>query len=167
MLLMARTLLLSILLLYSVFTSAQGHHNHENHMHDDAHKYHIGVGVATAHFKGEPGLSPAAHLHFIRQVGHSNHWGLGLGYEAIFDQHLHSGLNLLVNYHPLNRLSINAGPGIVFSEHKEHHEVNPSFHTEAVYEFNLNKIHIGPMAGFGFDKEDTHFSLGVHLGFGI
>lgn len=164
---MTRSLLFSLLLFYSVSALAQNPHNHGDHMHGDAHKYHIGVGAATAYIKGEAGLLPAVHFHFIRQVGHNNRWGLGLGYEVIFDNHLHNGLNLLVNYHPLNQLSVNTGPGIILSEHKGHREVTPSFHTEVVYEFNLKRIHIGPMGGFGFDKEDTHFSLGVHVGFGI
>jgi hypothetical protein len=64
-------------------------------------------------------------------------------------------------------LSFNAGPGLVFGSHDGETEILPAFHTEAVFEFNLGGIHIGPMAGFGIDKEESHFSVGVHLGFGL
>lgn len=154
-------------MLFAILGSAQNQHNHENHMHTDVHKYHIGFGGAATHLKGEPGLAPGAHLHVIRQFGHQNRWGLGLGYEAIFDEHMHNGINLLVNYHLAKHLSVNAGPGIIFAEHDGETERKPAFHTEAVYEFNVGKFHIGPMAGFGFDKEDTHFSIGIHVGLGL
>jgi hypothetical protein len=164
---MTRTLLLSLFLLFSFLVSAQDHHSHEGHLHADLHKYHIGFGVAATHIMSEPGLAPGVHVHVIRQLGHHNHWGLGLGYEGILDEHMHNSLNLLLNYHPLKHLSVNAGPGIVFSEHDGEHEISPGFHTEIIYEINLGKFHIGPMAGFGIDSEDTHFSVGVHVGIGL
>jgi hypothetical protein len=43
----------------------------------------------------------------------------------------------------------------------------PGIHTEVIYEFNLGKLHIGPMAGFGMYREDSHFSVGVHVGIGL
>ncbi|HDR53045.1 MAG TPA: hypothetical protein ENN90_15735 [Mariniphaga anaerophila] len=164
---MKHTLLSGLLLLLLFTASAQNHHNHEHHAHADAHKYHIGFGVAATHFMSEPELAPGVHVHVIRQLGHHNRWGLGLGYEGILDEHMHNSLNFLVNYYPLKHLSINAGPGMVFSEHDGENEILPAFHTEVIYEFNLGKFHIGPMAGFGIDSEDTHFSVGVHVGIGL
>ncbi len=165
--LMKRTLFSGLLLLLLFSASAQHHHNHAHHMHADDNKYHIGFGVAATHIIKEGGLAPGVHLHFIRQFGHHNRWGLGLGYEAILDGHLHNGINLLANYHPLKQLSIVAGPGIIFSEHDGKHEILPGFHTEVIYEFSLGKLHIGPMAGFGIDSEDAHISVGVHVGIGM
>jgi hypothetical protein len=164
---MARTILFSIFLLFSFFISAQDYHNHHEHEHTDLHKYHIGFGVAATHITGESGIAPGIHVHFIRQLGNQNRWGLGLGYEGILDEHFHNGLNLLVNYHLLEHLSINAGPGIIFSGHDGEREISPGFHTEIIYEINLGKLHVGPMAGFGIDKEETHFSVGVHVGLGL
>lgn len=56
--------------------------------------------------------------------------------------------------------------------HEDHHHdghtaILPVFHTELVTEFNLWGVHIGPMAGFGMDRGDRHFSLGIHLGLGF
>ena len=160
-------LFLGFLMLLSLFGSGQNHHDHDNHFHADEHKYHIGFGVAATHITGEPGIAPGIHVHFIRQLGSQNRWGLGLGFEGILDEHSHNGLNLLVNYKPLKQLSINAGPGIIFSEHDGEREISPGFHTEIIYEINLGKLHLGPMAGFGIDKEASHFSVGVHVGIGL
>jgi hypothetical protein len=164
---MIRIFLCCSFLLLSLFGFSQNLHNHDEHLHNDAHKYHIGVGGTAAYIKGESAFAPGAHLHFIRQFGHQNRWGLGLGYEALFDEHRHNGINLLINYHPLKHLSVNVGPGILFTEHDGETERKAAFHTEAVYEFNVGKFHLGPMVGFGFDKEETHFSVGVHVGLGF
>lgn len=137
-----------------------------NHLHDQ-HKYHLGFGVAGAYLTNEQKIAPGFHLHLLRQLGKEQKWGLGLGYEAIFKDNLHSGINLLANWHPIKFLSFNAGPGLVFGKHDGESEILPAFHTEAVFEFDLNKLHIGPMAGFGIDSEELHFSVGVHVGFGF
>jgi len=153
----------------SVFViKASGQHKEENHIHlHDHHNYHLGVGVAGTYLTSEEGLAPGFHLHFIRQLGEEQHWGIGLGYEAIIEDNVHSSLNLLANYHPFDFLSFNAGPGLVFAKHDGETEILPAFHTEAVFEFNLGEIHLGPMLGFGIDREESHFSLGVHVGFGF
>ena len=158
---------LSILLTFIAF-SVSGQHNEEDHHHlHDSHKYHLGFGIAGTYLTGEAGLAPGFHIHFIRQLGEEKHWGIGLGYEAIIEENLHSSLNLLANYHPFDFLSFIAGPGLVFGNHDGETEILPAFHTEAVFEFNLGGIHIGPMLGFGIDREESHFSLGVHVGFGF
>lgn len=142
--------------------------SHASHNHEfDPHKYHIGIGLGGAHIFSENVQAPAFHLHFLRQLGHQNQWGLGIGYEAIADEHWHNGLNLLLNYRPLRFLSLLAGPGLVIGKHDGKTEVLPAFHTEAVFEFNAGGLHIGPMIGYGLDKEDSHITVGVHVGFGF
>jgi hypothetical protein len=145
-----------------------GQHTDDDHHHlHDSHKYHLGFGIAGTYLTNEAGLAPGFHVHFIRQLGHEKQWGIGLGYEAIIEENIHSSINLLTNWRPFDFLSFNAGPGLVFGSHDGETEILPAFHTEAVFEFNLGGIHIGPMAGFGIDKEESHFSLGVHVGFGF
>lgn len=158
--------LLLFLVLNTIFLSVSGRHDEHEHLHD-FHKYHLGFGVAGAHIKSTNGISPGFHIHLLRQLGEEKKWGIGLGYEAIVEENLHNGLNLLANWHPVDFLSVNAGPGIAFGKHDGTNEVLPAFHTEAVFEFNVGNIHIGPMAGFGIDREESHFSVGVHLGFGF
>ena len=167
--------MLAITLAISVPLTAQHNHSGESHsgshaQHDhldDPHQFHIGIGAAATYITGEGHLAPGFHLHLIRQLGHQKQWGLGLGYEAITDEHWHNGLNLLVNYRPLRFLSLIAGPGVVIGKHDGKMELLPAFHTEAVFEFNVKGLHMGPMIGFGTDREDTHFSLGLHIGIGL
>lgn len=144
-----------------------GHNHVHDHHHDDSHRYHIGFGTAATYIFGEDILAPGVHVHFIRQLGKQNQWGIGLGYEGVLDEHIHSGINLLMNYRPLPFLILNAGPGIVFGKHEGETEISPAFHTEAVFEFNLAGFHVGPMVGFGVDNEHSHVSVGVHFGIGF
>jgi hypothetical protein len=160
--------LILFIVLNLIFLSVSGQHDEHEHQHlHDFHKYHLGFGVAGAHVLSTNGISPGFHLHLLRQLGDERNWGIGLGYEAIVEENLHNGINLLANWHPVDFLSLNAGPGFTFGNHDEKIEVSPAFHTEVVFEFNVGNIHIGPMAGFGIDKEESHFSLGVHVGFGF
>lgn len=149
------------------FLVAQTHdHDHDHHVHDQ-HKYHLGVGAAGSFLNIGDGMSPGFHIHLLRQMGEHRDWGMGIGFEAIAGENLHSSLNLLFNYHPIRFLSLNAGPGLVFEKHDGSSEILPAFHTEAVFEFDAGRFHIGPMVGFGIDPEDSHFSVGVHVGFGF
>ena len=173
-----RTLLISIIPFLAVINAygqtttipgetSQTHASHA-HVHDhDTQNYHIGIGAAATYLNKEGHLAPGFHLHFIRQFGHYRQWGLGLGFETIADEHLHNGLNLLVNYRPLPYLSLITGPGMVFGKHDGETEILPGFHTEAVFEFNLRGLHVGPMIGYGIDKEESHFSVGLHIGIGF
>lgn len=147
-------------------TEQTDRHKAHDHVHD-SHNYHVGIGTAATYLNKEGHLVPGFHLHFIRQLGQHRQWGLGLGFETIVDEHLHNGLNLLLNYRPLSYLSLIAGPGLVFGEHDGETEILPGFHTEAVFEFNLRGLHIGPMIGYGADREDSHFSIGLHIGIGF
>jgi len=160
-------LILIALLTYPVFNVTGQHTDDEhNHLHD-SHKYHLGFGVAGTYLTSEEGLAPGFHLHFLRQLGQEQNWGVGLGYEAIIEENIHSSINLLTNWRPVDFLSLNAGPGLVFAKHDGEAEILTAFHTEVVFEFNLGGIHLGPMAGFGIDREESHFSVGVHVGFGF
>jgi hypothetical protein len=162
------TIYISVIFLNFLAISVSGQQLNIDHDHlHDNHKYHVGFGVAGTHLSGETGIAPGFHLHFIRQLGHEKHWGIGLGYEAIIEETLHNSFNLLANFRPFDFLSFIAGPGLVFGKHDGKTEILPAFHTEAVFEFNLGKIHLGPMIGFGIDKEESHFSVGLHVGIGF
>lgn len=162
-----RALRINLLLLISGIFSfslyAQHAHDHRHY----PHNYHFGVGVAGAKILSEDLLAPGFHIHFIRQIGHHKQWGIGLGYDAIIDEHWHNGVNLLLNYRPVKFLSLLAGPGLVLGNHEKEFEILPAFHTEAVFEFYIKGLHVGPMVGYGRDKEDSHFSVGFHFGIGF
>lgn len=167
-----RITVIVILLIFQSFPASAQHsqiHGTRGHGHgsDDPHDYHIGVGIAATQVKGEKGPAPGVHLHLLRQLGEHNRWGLGFGYEAILDEHVHNGFNLLLNYRPAHFISFVAGPGVVLANHEGRTELKPALHTEAVFEFNVGGLHMGPMIGFGTDREESHFSLGIHIGFGF
>jgi hypothetical protein len=165
-------LFIPLCLILAVFstTALYGHSgvSDKEHLHtEDPHKYHFGFATVASHIIGESGIAPGFHVHFVRQMGKANRWGLGLGYETVADEHWHNSLNLLANYRPVSFLSILAGPGLSLKKHEGDFEALPAFHTEAVFEFNLKGLHAGPLLGYGFDKEESHFSIGFHVGFGF
>ena len=163
------TWILSCFMFLSIGVAGQNHdheHDDDHHLHD-VHKYHLGVGVSGAYLTGEQILAPGIDLHLLRQLGEEQNWGLGLGYEVILKENIHNNISLIGNYHAGKYLAINAGPGITFSKHDGQTEVSPALHAEAVLEFDVGRIHIGPVAGFGLDKDESHFSLGVHVGYGF
>ncbi len=142
-------------------------HDHGHFTHEDPHAWHLGVGLAAVRISGEAGLTPGYHLHLIRQLGQQHRWGAGLGWEMIPGDHAHHGLNLLLSSRIFHFLTLTAGPGVAISRHEGNRELLPALHTEAQLEFNLRGIHLGPMAGFGFDREESHFSVGLHIGLGF
>ena len=158
-----RFIVLGLLLIISNKISAQV----EISDHEKEHKNHVGLGFAASHIPETQGLKPGFHVHYLHQLGQSEHWALGVGYEGVINEQLHNGINLLLNFRPVHKISLNAGPGLVFEKHEGKFEVTPAFHTEAVFEFEINNIHLGPLVGYGFDKDDSHFSFGVHLGYGF
>ncbi len=137
------------------------------HVHNESHDYHIGFGISETKFLGEDGLKPGLHLHFLKSISAEGRWGVGVGFEGVKSGKWHNGFNLLLNYRPVEFLSFNLGPGIVIEKVDRKNEVKPTVHLESVLEYDVSKIHLGPMVGFGIDKEHTHFSFGIHIGFGI
>jgi hypothetical protein len=154
------------LLFFSINVAGQEDEHDHDHLHD-VHKYHLGVGIAGTYLTGEQLLAPGIDLHILRQLGEKQNWGMGLGYEIVFKENIHNNISLMGNVHPVKFLAINAGPGFTFGKHDNEMEFSPALHAEAVFEFDINKIHIGPVAGFGIDKEESHYSLGVHVGYGF
>lgn len=160
--------LFHFLFLSAILVAAQHQHSHgHEHIHDEGHNYHLGLGVGATSFIGESHLNPALHVHFLRKINSGSNWSFGLGYEGIIDDNWHNGLNLLLNYRPVDFLSVNIGPGIVTEKEGDEREFLPALHAESVFEFYFSGFHLGPMLGFGMNKEHKHFSLGVHVGFGL
>ncbi len=146
--------------------SISAQHDHSN-IHDAEHIYHAAFGLGATKIFDEEGMDPGVHVHLLRKISRESNWSFGIGYEGIIGENWHNGLNLLLNYRPLDYLSFNFGPGIASEKENGENEFGPAFHMESVFEFNLSGIHLGPMVGFGIDKEDKHISLGVHIGFGM
>jgi len=133
------------------------HHNH------DHHKNEIGVANAPVLFVKEKVFAYGLHLHYVRNILHSR-FGIGLGFERIFDAHKHNTIGL-VTLLRIPGWSLIVAPGLTFED------ANPTakfaLHLESAYEFQIGHFHIGPSCEFAYDPEDIHLSLGLHLGYGF
>lgn len=164
---MAIRMVLSVLLLFlsgqlkaqETKTGSTEHGNHEHHQNE------IGIANAPVYFVKEKTISYGLHLHYIRKLGESK-FGLGAGYERIFDTHEHNTFGLVGCYSPVDKLSLTLSPGITL-ENVRPCEVNFALHFETVYEFEIKNIHLGPVFEFAYDPEDYHISLGLHIGYGF
>lgn len=135
---------------------------HHNHAH---HKNEIGVANAPVFFTKEKTWSYGLHIHYIRNIKESK-FGLGAGFERIFDTHGHNTVGLAAKYIPVDKLSFIVSPGITFEDENPE---SPHFalHVETAYEFEIRDFHLGPVFEFAYDTEDIHISLGLHLGIGF
>lgn len=139
------------------YEPTEHHHQH--------HKNEIGVANAAVYFVNEREFAYGLHIHYVRSIKETR-FGLGLGYERIFDEHKHNTVGIVGSYRPTNRIGIQLSPGITF-EDSENSNVNFALHFETSYEFEINAFHIGPVFEFAIDPEDIHLSLGLHIGYGF
>ncbi len=151
----------TIILLVCSISYAQEAHDHEGE-----HKNHIGLAVGPVYVINEKEFAPGLHLHYARlyEIGQSESaFGIGLGLEAIFDDHRHYATSVNFSYLPIHNLTFTVAPGVQFGP--EHAEFTSHF--EVSYEFILGKIHLGPVLEYAYAKEDAHAMLGAHIGFGF
>ncbi|MCW0484772.1 hypothetical protein [Gaoshiqia sediminis] len=153
--------ILTVLLFFGQLVYAQDHP--ENH---DHHRNHVGFGLGATSIFAENNLAPGLHVHYSYRLSDHSPFSLGVGYEAILDKHTHSTVTGLLGYE-LGRILISAGPGVTFGKEDGETHRSLSGHLELAYEFSVGDFHLGPMAGFGFDREESHASVGVHVGFGF
>ena len=137
--------------------------NDHNHGH---RRHHIGAGINAVSFGSENNLATGVHIHYSWQLSRHSPFSLGIGYEAILDEHTHNTATVLLGYE-IGHINISAGPGFTFAKEDGDSHRSLSGHLELMYEFTVGNFHLGPMAGFGFDGEESHISAGIHMGFGL
>ncbi len=154
-----------MLLFYATLISAQSedHDHHLGHQHQH-YKNEVGVANMAVYFLKEKEVSYGLHLHWVHQLKESK-FGVGLGYERIFDDHEHQTFGIVGAYRPFEGLTFAVSPGLTYE--KEEKEGRFAFHAEAVYEFELGDFHVGPLFEVAYDPEDIHISLGLHIGYGF
>lgn len=156
------TFLLSAFLINAV---AQEDHPVETGHDHEHHGYEIGIANLLVYMGGDNEYSYGLHLHAVRNLGES-HFGVGLGFERIFDEHGHNTIGLVGSYRATDHLVFNLTPGVSFEDREADH-LKFAMHIEGTYEFVIKNIHIGPLIEFAFDTDDYHLSLGLHIGFGF
>lgn len=137
---------------------------HDEHEHDH-HRNEIGIGNSPVYFTKEKTLAYGLHLHYIYNIPESK-FGVGLGYERIFDEHKHNTIGVVGNYRPVDKVSLSLSPGVAF-EGNTFSEPKFAIHFETAYEFEVKNFHLGPVFEVAYDQEDVHISLGVHVGVGF
>lgn len=135
-------------------------HNHHHH-----HKNEIGVANSPVYMIREKTISYGLHFHYIRSISESK-FGLGAGYERIFDAHGHNTFGVVVSYVPVDKLSFIVSPGVVF-ENNIRGTADFAMHFETAYEFVIENFHLGPVLELAYDPEDIHLSIGMHIGIGF
>lgn len=162
-----KTIFSVILLAFTIVTNAQeSHSEHNGHNHEDEHPNNeLGISLSPVYFFKEKELSVATHLHYVYNFPNTK-FGVGFGYERIFDEHKHNFLGLELNYRPIHNLTLNLSPGVAF-EGDYFDEKEFALHFESVYEFEFESFHIGPLLELAYHPEDFHISLGIHVGLGF
>ena len=148
----------------SINLNAQKDHiNDHNHEHD--HTFEIGLANTLVYFAKEKESAYGIHLHVIKSINHSK-FGIGLGYERIFDEHKHNTLGIITSYNPTEKIHVSLTPGIAFAGNNAS-EKHLALHLETSYDYQIANLHLGPMIEFAIDSEDFHVSLGIHIGLGL
>jgi hypothetical protein len=133
----------------------------ENHEH---HKNEIGIANSPVYFIKEKVFAYGLHFHYVRNIPKTK-FGLGFGYERIFDEHKHNTFGLVGTYRPIENVSFNISPGLTFED--ENKSAKFALHLETAYEWEIKNFHFGPAFEFAYDPEDFHISLGLHIGYGF
>lgn len=145
---------------------AQDHSpSHDHHSHHEHHQNEMAIANAPVYFLNEKAFAYGLHIHYVRSLKDSN-FGLGFGYERIFDAHGHNTIGIVGSYRPTDEWGINLSPGITFADH-DHSDMSFALHIETSYEFEVHNFHIGPVLELAYDPEDYHISLGLHIGYGF
>jgi hypothetical protein len=129
------------------------------------HTNEIGLSNAPVYFVKEKTFTYGLHLHYVHSIPNSK-FGLGLGYEHIFDKHKHTTYGIVAAYQPREAWTINLSPGITVEENN-YSVLKFSTHLETSYEWEYKNFHYGPAFEIAYDPEDIHLSLGLHIGFGF
>ena len=160
-------LFFSVILFFSAIsmhaqTAIEEHADHEDHDHHHDHRNELGIANSAVYFVKEDEYSYGLHIHYLYNLPESR-FGLGVGYERIFDEHKHQTVGLVMAYRPAKRINLILGPGLAF----EGNESAFALHMEMSYEYEIGDIHLGPVIEVALEKEDYHFSLGIHVGYGF
>ena len=129
------------------------------------HKYEIGIANGLVYFLNEKEFSYGLHIHVVRLIGKSN-FAMGVGYERIFDEHGHNTVSAVVSYLPVERLALIVAPGIAFTNSNTR-LIEFSTHLEMTYEFEIRNFHVGPLIEWAIEPDEMHFTIGLHVGFGL
>ena len=142
----------------------EGHRDNHHHLNE------IGISTGVVRMQPESETAPGLHLHAMRRLGDEGikkFFGIGLGLEIIFSEHRHYSIMGTLEIFPWKKLVITFSPGILTVKEDGENQRRFSFHCEVMYEFEVGAFEMGPALGFAVAGEDTHFTVGIHIGKGF
>ena len=145
------------------FAQSPEHSDADSGSHEH-HKNEIGISNAPVYFIKEKVFAYGLHVHYVHNIAESK-FGIGLGYERIFDEHKHNTIGLEATYRPIEKLSFDLSPGVAFEDNNSKKYF--ALHFETSYEFEMKDFHLGPAIEFAYEPEDLHISVGIHIGYGF
>lgn len=137
-------------------------HSEHEHQHGEWEVALVGSGVFLF---AEDDFAFGTHLHVLKSLENVKGLNVGIGFEAIFAEHLHFSTSLAAKYMFWDNFGILLAPGVQFVNHQDEWESSLNAHFELIYELELGKYHIGPAVGYSVSKEDMHASVGLHVGY--
>ncbi len=172
-----KSFLIFSLLASTVFSNAgyAQDHDHEEHEHQEFkdedkrhhhqhHKNEISIAIGVVPLVAEDELAMGFHLHYIRGIGESNRWGLGIGLETIVDEHKHYTISGVIHCRVYKGLIVSTAPGLLILKGNSGYVYQYTQHLEMAYEFELGEFHLGPVIEIGFEMAGVHYMGGVHVG---
>ena len=157
--------ILTILIFFTItlFSITGYSQNKEHEGHNHHHKNEISIAAGIVPIPAEDEIAAGIHLHYIKGIGESNKFGIGVGLETILDDHKHYTLSAVFQYRIYKGIIIAVAPGLLLRKEEEN-VFEFAQHIEAGYEFEIGKIHIGPVMELGIEKTGIHYMGGIHFG---
>jgi hypothetical protein len=143
----------------------EGHHHapHVDPRHDHGGRgFSLGISSGAAYLSADSEFALSLHGHFLYEILHGP-FGIGLGYEHLFDDHRHNAITAIFQYRITAPWSVSVSPGFTF-EGNDFSSPRPSAHLETVYEFQIGVIDLGPSFEVALEKEGVHLTLAAHAG---
>lgn len=155
--------LLSVcLLLPSAALAADDHPpDHEGCHHGT---WELGLAIGAVPLLLEDEVALGLHAHVLHAVPGLDRWKVGLGLENVFDEHGHFNVAAVVSHNVVAGLNLSVAPGLLIMKAGGQWDLHLSSHFEAIYEFDLGPIHVGPVLEYSWSRVDRHTMVGLHVG---
>ena len=158
--------ILTILIFFTItlFSITGYSQNKEHEGHNHHHKNEISIAAGIVPIPAEDEIAAGIHLHYIKGIGESNNFGIGVGLETILDEHKHYTLSAVFKNRIYKGIIIAVAPGLLLRKEGTKNVFEFAQHIEAGYEFEIGKIHISPVVKLGIEKNGMHYMGSTHFG---
>lgn len=126
----------------------------------------IGVSSGAVYLINDKEWVYGMHVHYVYRAFNNQKFGVGFGYEHLFDEHKHDFVGIIGAYSPIQDLTFSVSPGITI-EGEESKESTFTTHFECVYEFKVKSFHIGPEIDLSYSSHHSHVGAGIHIAYGF